>query len=286
MGKAKTPSFITELPLQVSSSQEKRLLARLEAARQVYNACLGESLKRLALLRQSKAYQAAQKLPRGAKGSPQAKARTRAFRDANVAVGFREYDLHAYAGQFNHCWIGQHLDIHTIQKLATRAFKATHQYAFGKRGRPRFKGHNQMDIVEGKSNASGIRWRTDRVKWLGLELEAIIPEEQEIDVILRRIQQLAFDSRIDIVRFTPKALIAQEFFSEKPISMELTGNYHNIAVFFSKLSNFSRLFTMEDFSIKALRDQTDSLTVRTNSTAKTYVFHEEASQQEKDKEGK
>ncbi len=68
--------------------------------------------------------------------------------------------------------------------------------------------------------------------------------------------------------------------------MELTGNYHNIAVFFSKLSNFSRLFTMEDFSIKALRDQTDSLTVRTNSTAKTYVFHEEASQQEKDKEGK
>ena len=118
------------------------------------------------------------------------------------------------------------------------------------------------------------------------ELEAIIPEEQEIDVILRRIQQLAFDSRIDIVRFTPKALIAQEFFSEKPISMELTGNYHNIAVFFSKLSNFSRLFTMENFSIKALRDQTDSLTVRTNSTAKTYVFHEEASQQEKDKEGK
>lgn len=174
MGKAKTPSFITEIPLQASLSQEKRLLARLEAARQVYNACLGESLKRLALLRQSKAYQAARKLPRGAKGSPQAKARTCAFRDANAAVGFREYDLHAYAGQFNHCWIGQHLDIHTIQKLATRAFKAVQQYAFGKRGRPRFKGRNQMDTVEGKSNASGIRWRTDRVEWLGLELEAIV----------------------------------------------------------------------------------------------------------------
>jgi len=117
-------------------------------------------------------------------------------------------------------------------------------------------------------------------------LEAIIPEEQEIDVILRRIQQLAFDSRIDIVRFTPKALIAREFFSEKPISMELTGNYHNIASFFSKLSNFSRLFTMEDFSIRALRDQTDALTVRTNSTAKTYVFHEETSQEEKGEERK
>jgi len=46
--------------------------------------------------------------------------------------------------QFNHCWIGAHLDINTIQKLATRAFKAAQQYAFGRRGRPRFKGRNQI----------------------------------------------------------------------------------------------------------------------------------------------
>jgi Tfp pilus assembly protein PilO len=111
-------------------------------------------------------------------------------------------------------------------------------------------------------------------------LEAIIPQEEEIDVILRRIQQLAYDSRIDIIQFTPKALINKEFFSEKPITMELTGNYHNIAIFFSKISNFSRLFTMENFSIRALREQTEALTVRANSTAKTYVFHEEMAQQE------
>jgi putative transposase len=181
MPKAKTESFITELPLVVSPADEKRLLARLEAARQVYNACLGESLKRLGLLRQSKAQQAAKKMPRGrtGKGATQkqremAKTRAQAFRKANVAVGFREYDLHAYAKQFNHCWIGEHLDINTIQKLATRAFKAVQQYGFGKRGRPRFKGKNQMDSVEGKSNASGIRWREPCVEWLGLELEAIV----------------------------------------------------------------------------------------------------------------
>ena len=181
MAKAKTDSFIVELPLAITPSEEKRLLARLEAARQVYNACLGESLKRLGLLRQSKAHQAAQRMPRGrtGKGATQkqrnaAKARARTFRDANKAVGFREYDLHAYAKQFNHCWLGEHLDINTIQKLATRAFKAVQQHSFGKRGRPRFKGRNQMDSVEGKSNASGIRWREPFVEWLGLELEAII----------------------------------------------------------------------------------------------------------------
>jgi putative transposase len=113
MNKTRTDSFIVELPLGTAPAEEKRLLARLEAARQAYNACLGESLKRLDLLRQSKAYQAARKMPKG-------KARTRAFRDANAAVGFGEYDLHIYAAQFNHCWMGEHLDINTIQKLATR----------------------------------------------------------------------------------------------------------------------------------------------------------------------
>ena len=111
MAKKQTDSFVCEMPLRTTSTQEKHLLTRLEAARQVYNACLGESLKRLRLKRQSKTYQSARKMPKG-------KVRMLAFRDANAAVGFREYDLHAYAKQFNHCWIGEHLDSSTIQKLA------------------------------------------------------------------------------------------------------------------------------------------------------------------------
>ncbi len=187
MAQIRANSFILELPLRTSSAQEKQLLARLEAARQVYNACLGESLKRLALLRQSKAYQAAQKMPRGRTGrgatekqKRMAKARAGTFREANAAVGFREYDLHAYAKQFNHCWLGEHLDINSIQKLATRAFKAVQQHSFGKRGRPRFRGKNQMDSVEGKTNKQGVRWREERVEWLGLKLEAIVNQDDPV----------------------------------------------------------------------------------------------------------
>lgn len=199
MGKTKTPSFVTELPLQTTSTDEKRLRARLEAARQVYNACLGESLKRLDLLRQSKAYQSAKQMPRGQKNSAKARSRNRAFRQANSAVGFHEYDLHAYATQFNHCWIGEHLDINTIQKLATRAFKAVQQYAFGHRGRPRFKGKNQMDTIEGKSNSSGIRWREPRVEWLGLNLEAIIDHDDPVIVH-------GLNSRVKYVRIVRRKL--------------------------------------------------------------------------------
>jgi len=106
------------------------------------------------------------------------------------------------------------------------------------------------------------------------DLKTIIPEEEEISNILRKIQQLAVDSRINITRFTPKGLINKEFYSEKPISVETTGNYHNLARFFDRLSNFSRLFNIENFSIKAVRDQTDASTISSKWTAKTYIFHE------------
>lgn len=112
-------------------------------------------------------------------------------------------------------------------------------------------------------------------------LETIIPQQEEIDVILRRIQQMAFDSRINIIRFVPNPLIDQEFFSEKPITMQLSGNYHNLAIFFNRLGNFSRLFTIEDFAIDATRDQSETTTITADVTAKTYIFLEEEALEKK-----
>ena len=42
-----TPTFLLELPLQVTSGQAKRLRAHLEAARQLYNAILSEGQRLL-----------------------------------------------------------------------------------------------------------------------------------------------------------------------------------------------------------------------------------------------
>jgi hypothetical protein len=51
----KTPSFIAEFPLSTKPADERELSIRLDGARQIYNACLGESLRRLDLMRESKA---------------------------------------------------------------------------------------------------------------------------------------------------------------------------------------------------------------------------------------
>src|SRR4030042_6590996 len=107
------------------------------------------------------------------------------------------------------------------------------------------------------------------------ELEVIIPLRKETDVLPRRVQQMAFDSRLDLVRFTPRGEINREFYSEWPIPMEIRGSYHNLASFFDRLSKFARIFNIENFTIKALNNQTDDLTISSTFTAKTYIFLEE-----------
>lgn len=113
-------------------------------------------------------------------------------------------------------------------------------------------------------------------------LETIIPLREEISDILRKIQQLAWDSRLSIEKFIPKADVDKEFYYEKPISIEITGNYHNLALFYDRLSNFSRLYNIEDFTIKSLRNQTDAATISAQSTATTYIFKEEVPEEKEE----
>jgi type IV pilus assembly protein PilO len=126
---------------------------------------------------------------------------------------------------------------------------------------------NELDKIEAELVAMNKQLK---------ELEVIIPQKKEISDILRRIQQLAFDARLNIVKFAPRGEIRKDFYAEWPIPIEVSGNFHNLGMFFDSLSRFSRIFTIENFSIRSVSAQTDSLTITSGFTAKTYYFLEEA----------
>ncbi len=127
-------------------------------ARKIYNACLGEALKRLQRMRESKRYQAASKLTD--------KARTAAFKVIRKHYQFSEYDMHEFVKILRKdSFLELHIDSSTAQKLATRSFNSVLQYALGKRGRPRYKSLHRFSSVEGKSNVTGIRWQDGKVVW-------------------------------------------------------------------------------------------------------------------------
>src|SRR5579864_2718836 len=174
--RSKTPSYVAEFPLRTSVREEQELSIRLDAARQIYNASLGESLRRLALLRESKEWQQSRSMPRGP-------ARKEAFQTAARRFGFGSGEIQKFAERCRDgCWIGDHLFSHDTQTTSLRAFRAVQQYAFGKRGHPRFKGKRGLRSVEGKSDAV-ITFRKDpvpTVHWGGLALRLVLdPRDQD-----------------------------------------------------------------------------------------------------------
>ena len=106
-------------------------------------------------------------------------------------------------------------------------------------------------------------------------LETIIPQRKEQADILRQIQQLAYDARLEVTNFTQQKENTLEFYAEWPVDIQVNGTYHNLGTYFDRLSQYSRLFTIDKFSIKALTHQTDQSTISASWTAKTYLFLEE-----------
>ncbi|MHB1612097.1 MAG: RNA-guided endonuclease TnpB family protein [Sulfobacillus sp.] len=185
-GRATTPSFACNVPLRVTPAQERQLLTRFEAARQLYNAVLDEALTRLRLLQQSRAYQTARQLPHHAQDPVQQKAqqqaRAAAFATARHAVGFTESALSRYATTIHTSWIGDHVDAVIGQTLTHRAFDAANKIALGRAKKVRFKGKrgfHQIGSLEGKSNAAGLRWRDDALHWGSLVLPMVARTDRD-----------------------------------------------------------------------------------------------------------
>ncbi len=154
MKKSKTPTFLVELPLQVNSQQAKHLRAHFEAARCLYNALLGEAMKRLKQMRTDPRWQEARLLPKMYKQE-----RKVLFSQLRQEYGFSEYALHAYVTSARTTWIADHIDSNTAQKLATRAYQAANRVCLGQAKSVRFKSKGRgLDSVEGKNNKQGLRF--------------------------------------------------------------------------------------------------------------------------------
>lgn len=171
MKRAKTDTFIAELPLSVSQETSKQLSARLLAGSRLYNAALGEALRRLDLMRDSKAWQAARKL--------EGKERGLAFREVVGAFQFTSASVSAYATACKNAagWKAL-LTANETQRIAETAFEAAGQHSYGKRGRPRFKSAKRpLKSFTGKTNKTGIRYRPELgvVQWAGLVMKVKYP---------------------------------------------------------------------------------------------------------------
>ena len=102
----------------------------------------------------------------------------------------------------------------------------------------------------------------------------LLPNKREIPALLRSITQLGSDANLEFRLFSPQREKARDFYVEIPVSMEVSGNYHNVAVFFDKVGKMERIVNILDISMKPIKSRSTSLT--TKCSAVTYRFKRKA----------
>lgn len=156
-------NYILTLPLKTKKYQEDRLNKDLDKYRKMYNSCLSELYKRYNHMIQSKEYQQNIKY----KG----KDRNKIFTKINKKYGLTEYSLHTYVKPMS-----KYYKLHSAisQKVATRCFNAFQGFMFHKSKKVYFKKYGELNSFEGKSNTTGISFKSDFILWNKINIPIII----------------------------------------------------------------------------------------------------------------
>ena len=103
-------------------------------------------------------------------------------------------------------------------------------------------------------------------------LRAVLPEEQDVADLLRRVQGMATQSNLAIRGFTPQTVSRKTLHAEWPIGLKLEGTYHDLGAFLERVSKFPRIINVGNIKIKARDSQTAAATVDAECTATTFVL--------------
>lgn len=99
-----------------------------------------------------------------------------------------------------------------------------------------------------------------------------LPSKTEMPDLLVDVSQTALAAGIETQLFEPRAEQIQDFYAEQPISIRMTGQYHQFGNFVSGVASLSRvvILTMQDISLEPVEGQPGIL--RMEGTVTTYRY--------------
>lgn len=103
-----------------------------------------------------------------------------------------------------------------------------------------------------------------------------LPNKSEMETLLTEINQAGVGRGLQFELFKPGSEVKTAEFAELPISIKISGSYHDLAAFISDVAKLSRIVTLGDMKLGS--KQPGPLTLE--ATVKTYRALDEAEQQE------
>jgi type IV pilus assembly protein PilO len=106
-----------------------------------------------------------------------------------------------------------------------------------------------------------------------------LPETTEVESLLVDVSQTGLAAGLEVKKFKPSAEEKKGFYAELPITLEVSGSYHQLATFISGIAALPRIVTISDMKLEPFdQEETSNAKLKMSATAKTYRYLQEDEQ--------
>jgi type IV pilus assembly protein PilO len=121
-------------------------------------------------------------------------------------------------------------------------------------------------------NLEALKKQREQVQQYVTQLEKQLPSKAEMDALLSDINQAGLGRSLSFELFRPGQVNVKEYYAELPISVKVTGRYHDIGSFASDIANLSRIVTLNNVNVGSPAGNKDGGTLTMEATAKTFRY--------------
>ena len=116
----------------------------------------------------------------------------------------------------------------------------------------------------------GLKKQREQVEQYVTQLEKQLPSKAEMAALLSDINQAGLGRSLQFEVFRPGSMVTKEYYAELPITLKVTGRYHDIGAFASDIAFLSRIVTLNNLSIAPAGKDGDALSM--DATARTFRY--------------
>ena len=125
----------------------------------------------------------------------------------------------------------------------------------------------QKKLVKAVS-LDALKKQREQIQQYVIQLEKQLPSKAEMAALLSDINQSGLGRSLQFDLFRPGQVVAKDYYAELPISIRVTGRYHDIGAFASDIAHLSRIVTINNITITP--GARDALTM--DATARTFRY--------------
>ena len=126
------------------------------------------------------------------------------------------------------------------------------------------------------ANLNALRKQMDEMEQIFGALVSQLPSDTEVPGLLEDITATGVDNGLEFQSIELQPELAQEFYIELPINIDVTGSYHDLGAFVSGISGLPRIVTLHDFEILPIEERPGVMAMKI--LAKTYRYKDEGEQ--------